>query len=236
MLTLLVFACGTDKDKKAEELIRKSMETHGGKDAWEALQAFSMEKETWLFLEDGSLESHSIQRQEFRLRPYFEAKMSWEKDSISHKVHFDGLKTRYWMGENEIQNEGFLQSKKRDLDGAYYVMPKPFDLLEGGKILAYQGSQKLPDGRAAEVVQVIDGDPEDPATDIWWYYFDGNTGEILAYKAKTPGHYALVYNKSWDKSTGVFFPSERETYRVDSLGNPLYLRAKYAYRNYQAIK
>jgi hypothetical protein len=232
-LLLFVLSCSSDKDKEAISLIEKSVVVHGGQIAWDKLQAFSMEKESWLYFEDGQIESHSLQQNEFRLRPYFEARMSWEKDSILHKVIFDGISTKYLMGENEIQNQGFLLSKKKDIDAAYYVMTKPFDLLDAGKNLTYLGLSQLPDGRDVETVQVIDGDPDDPNTDIWWYYFDPETFRIVAYKAKTSDHFSMVYNLEWNETTGILFPAKRESYRVDSLGNHLYLRAEYSYRNYK---
>ncbi|WP_373522059.1 hypothetical protein [Aquiflexum sp.] len=226
-------SCSTGRDKEAVSLIEKSIEAHGGQLAWDRLQVFSMEKESWLYYEDGQIETQSLQQNEFRLKPYFEARMSWEKDSIIHKVIFDGIRTQYLMGENEILNEGFLRSKKKDIDAAYYVITKPFDLLDEGKNLKYMGLTKLPDGREVETVQVIDGDPDNPQTDIWWYYFDPESYRIVAYKAKTSDHFSLVYNVEWDDATGILFPSKRESYRVDSLGNLLYLRAEYTYRNYR---
>lgn len=230
---LIHMGCSSGRDKEAISLIEKSIEAHGGLKTWNDLQFFSMEKESWLYAEDGQIESYSSQQVEFRLKPYFEAKMSWEKDSIMHKVIFDGFKTQYFMGENSIQNEGFLISKKRDIDAAYYVMTKPFDLLDDGKHLSYLGLAQLPNGAKVETVQVVDGDPDDPKTDIWWYFFDPSTFRIVAYKAKTSGHFSLVYNLEWDNSKGIFFPAKRESYRVDSLGNHMYLRAEYAYRNYK---
>ena len=231
-IPIFLLSCSTG-DKEAISLIEKSIEAHGGHIAWDKLQTFSMEKESWLYFEDGQIETYSLQQNEFRLKPYFEAKMSWEKDSITHKVIFDGIRTQYLMGENEIQNQGFLLSKKKDIDAAYYVMKKPFDLLYEGKNLDYRGLSQLPDGSDVETVQVIDGDPDDPKTDIWWYYFDPETFRIVAYKAKNSDHFSLMYNVEWDDSTGILFPAKRESYRVDSLGNHLYLRATYSYRNYK---
>lgn len=232
-LPIFLLSCSSGRDKEAVSLIEKSIEAHGGQLAWDRLQVFSMEKESWLYFEDGQIESHSLQQNEFRLRPYFEAKMSWEKDSITHKVIFDGIRTQYLMGENEILNEGFLRSKKKDIDAAYYVMTKPFDLLDEGKNLTYIGLSKLSDGRSVETVKVVDGDPDNPQTDIWWYFFDPETFRLISYKTKTSDHFSLVYNVEWDNSTGILFPAKRESYRVDSLGNHLYLRAEYAYRNYK---
>lgn len=232
-LILIHFSCTDSRDKKAVSLIRKSIEAHGGQNSWESIQSFSMQKESRLFFENGEIESSSLQEIEFRLRPFFEARMTWEKDSIIHQLVFDGIKTRYWMGENEIQNEGFLRSKKKDIDATYYVMTKPFDLLDESKTLTYIGLSKLPDEREYETVKVVDGDPENPQLDIWWYYFDPETFRIVAYKTKTTDHFSLVYNVEWDDATGIFFPAKRESYRVDSLGNHLYLRAAYSYRNYK---
>jgi hypothetical protein len=222
----------SNRDKHAVSIIEKSIEAHGGKEAWEKAQTISMVRDLWLFDEDGNVESHARQENEFRLKPYFEAKMSWEKDSIQHRVIFDGLKTQYWMGGNEIQNEGFLQSKKRDIDAAFYVLTKPFDLLGESKNLTYEGRSELSGGISVETVKVVDGDPEDPNVDIWWYYFDPQSFEILAYKVKTTDHYSLVYNQGWDKSTGIVLPAKRESFRVDALGNHLYRRALYAYGMY----
>jgi hypothetical protein len=228
----LLNSCNT-RDRQAVDLIQKSIEAHGGQEAWNRVQSISMTRDLWLFDENGAVESNFRQENEFRLKPYFEAKMAWEKDSIAHRVHFDGIKTQYWMGANEILNEGFLESKKRDIDAAFYVLTKPFDLLDEGKNLTYEGKTELEGGVMVESVKVVDGNPEDPDTDIWWYYFDPKSFEILAYKVKTSDHYSMVYNQGWDNSSGILLPAKRESYRVDSLGNRLYLRALYAYSDYK---
>ncbi len=231
-IILGLISCSKE-DRKAKELINRSIKAHGGQATWNELQGFAMEKETWLYFEDGETEAHSVQYNSFRNTPYFEAVISWETDGMLHRLSFNGGKTQYVMGENEIQNQGFLQNKKRDIDAAYYVLNKPFDLLEGGKNLVYQGETTLPEGQQVEVIQVIDGNPQDPLQDIWWYYFDAETAVLVGYKVKTSDHFSLVYNRAWDESLGIRFPSKRESYRVDSASNVLYLRAAYEYRNFE---
>lgn len=228
---LLVF-CTSCVENRAVSIIKKSIAAHGGEEAWNNLESFSLEKETWLYFGNGEIENHTVQDIEFRQKPFFESKMSWVKDSIFHKIVFDGARTKYWMGENQILNEGFLANKKKDIDAAYYVLTKPFDLLDKSKNLKYQGITKLSDGREVETVQVIDGDPKDPKVDIWWYFFDKESFEIIAYKVKTENHFSMVYNLDLDDSSGILFPIRRESYRVDSLGNHLYLRAKYHFKNF----
>lgn len=228
---LLVF-CTSCVENRAVSIIKKSIAAHGGEESWNNLESFSLEKETWLYLENGEIENQTVQDIEFRQKPFFEAKMSWVKDSITHKIVFNGTKTKYWMGENQILNEDFLANKKKDIDAAYYVLTKPFDLLDKSKNIKYQGITKLSDGREVETVQVIDGDPKDPKVDIWWYFFDKESFEIIAYKVKTENHFSMVYNLDLDDSSGILFPIRRESYRVDSLGNHLYLRAKYHFKNF----
>ncbi|PSL02328.1 hypothetical protein [Cecembia rubra] len=229
------YSC-SNQDRKSVEIINKSIAFHGGTENWENIQSISMVRDIWMFEENGDAESYVRQENEFRLKPYFEAKMSWEKDSIQHRVIFDGIKTQYWMGSNEIQNQGFLQAKKREMDAAFYVMTKPFDLLDDKKYLSYEGKSELSGGVVVESIKVIDGDPKDPNTDIWWYFFDPNTFELVAYKVKTSDHFSLVYNLGWDKSSGVLLPARRESYRVDSLGNHLYKRASYGYGLYKVYR
>ncbi|MCH6236801.1 hypothetical protein [Cognataquiflexum rubidum] len=228
----MVTNCNLSSERKALAIIKKSILAHGSVDLWNSIESFTLQKETWLYLENGEVENHIIQEIEFRQKPFFEAKMSWVKDSIIHRIVFDGTRTKYLMGENEIKNEGFLANKKKDIDAAYYVLTKPFNLLEQGKNLEYQGITKLADGRVVETVQVIDGDPENPTVDIWWYFFDTQSFQIVGYRVKTSDHFSMVYNQEWDNSTGILFPKIRESYRVDSLGNHLYLRAKYQFKNF----
>lgn len=228
LIGLCFYSC-SQQDKKAVALIQKSMVAHGGSEVWNNIQSISMERHVWLFEESGDTVSFVRQENEFRLRPYFEARMNWEKEGLEHKVIFDGSITRYFMGANEIQNEGFLASQKREIDAAFYVLSKPFDLLDKGKKLSYAGKENLPEGKEAEVVKIIDGDPNDPKIDIWWYYFDPMTYEILGYKVQTKDHISMVRNTEWDRSTGILFPSKRTSFRVDEEGNLLFKKASYTY-------
>jgi hypothetical protein len=233
LLFLTILSCSRGTEERAVEILEKSIAAHGGNEKWESLTDFSFQKNSWLYDEAGTLESQTQVDHIYRYKPYFEGVMSWEKDSIRHEFKFDGLKSSYRMGSNEIQNPGFLQSRKLDFEGTHYVLVKPFDLLKSAKKLDYLGKTKLHNEVEVEVVQVVDGDPEDPATDVWWYFFDPNTFQLVAYRVKTSGHYAQVYNKELAQQSGLLFPAKRESYRVDSAGNHLYLRAAYTYDNFK---
>lgn len=215
------------------EIIEKSIAAHGGAQRWDALSGFSFEKSSSLYDETGALESQSKVDHTYRYKPFFEGVMSWEKDSIKHEFKFDGLKSSYKMGANEIQNPGFLQSRKLDFEGTHYVLVKPFDLLKSAKKLEYLGRTRLANELEVENIMVVDGDPEDAATDVWWYFFDVQSYQLVGYRVKTSGHFAQVYNKELDLQDGLLLPSKRESYRVDSAGNHLYLRAAYSFDKFE---
>jgi hypothetical protein len=232
LICFSLFSCKPDSERKAINLISKSIEAHGGSEQWENVESLTFLKETKLYEVDSSLESELFQEIEIRFQPHWEIRMSWEKDGIRHKALFDGKRTRYWLGENEIQNVDFLNSKKRDLDAAAYVMTKPFDLLQGQKQLEYLGLKRLPDGKEYESVQVIDGLPETGNVDVWVYYFDPGDYRLMAYSVKTSDHTSLVFNQGLEYFDGLLLPQRRVSYRLLENGKTDYLRAEYGYSTY----
>jgi hypothetical protein len=232
LICFALISCKPSSERKAINLISKSIEAHGGSARWENVESLTFAKETRLYQADSSLENELFQEIEIRFQPNWEIRMSWEKDSIRHKALFDGKRTRYWLGENEIQNEDFLKSKKRDLDAAAYVMTKPFDLLEGEKRLTYLGLKSLPDGKDYESVQVIDGLPDKANVDVWEYYFDPGDHRLMAYSVRMADHTSLVVNADFDFSSGIPFPQSRTSYRLKENGQIEYLRAEYSYSDF----
>lgn len=233
LICVALLSCKPNTERMAINLISKSMEAHGGWEAWENAESLIFLKDTKLYYADSSLENHIVQEIEIRFKPHWEIRMSWEKDSIPHKALFDGKRTRYWLGESEIQNQDFLKSKRRDLDAAAYVMTKPFDLLAGEKHLEYLGLKLLPDGKEYESVQVIDGLPATANLDVWVYYFDPSDSRLMAYSVKTFDHTSLVVNEELDFFDGFLLPRGRKSYRLNEDGKIEYLRAEYEFSNYR---
>lgn len=222
-------ACGTSPTKQAELLLEKSIQAHGGQEAWGQVEKISFRKWTQLLNEDGSIESETDQLQEFRLSPRFEAKISWESDSLLHISSFDGQKMSYMIGDNEVKSPDFLASKRQDVDAAFYVLAQPWKLLEdSGAKLSYQGKKKLTDQREVEVIEVDYG----PEEDTWWYYFDPNTSLMIGNEVQLNDHRSLIFNTEEDRSTPFILHGTRESFRVNEKGEKLYMRALYRYSDY----
>ncbi|MFC3415092.1 hypothetical protein [Algoriphagus hitonicola] len=225
------FSCHPAEERKAISLVEKSIAAHGGQSEWDVLEAIHFSKKTSLFAEDGSLEEELDQQIEFQLKPQYSGKMSWIKDSIAHVLEFDGKKIRYKMAGNQIQNSDFLASKKKELDAALYVVGMPWKLLEDQSAkLIYKGIRDTALGEV-EVIEVDYG----PGADRWWYYFDAESHLMVGNEVQLEDHRSVIENLDFNQVDDFVFYGERKSYRVDSLGQKLYLRAAYQYGDYKLI-
>ena len=226
---VLHFSCSPSPEEQAQALLKKSMEAHGSTYKLSEISSLKFRKWTRLLNEDGSVESELDQWHEFRFKPFFEGKITWTKDSISHVSTWDGTQMRYLMGENEVKNEGFLASKKKDFDAALYTVSQPWKLLDEGAKLLYEGQKTLENGKLVEVIRVDYG----PDSDAWWYYFDPETSEMVGNEIQLKDHRSLVYNLSFEEVGGLKLHGKRESYRVNEQGEKLFLRAEYLYSEYK---
>lgn len=221
-------SCKPNPEKQALQLLEKSIEAHGGEEVWENLSQLKFRKWTRLLDDKGMAESELDQWHEFRFKPYFEGKITWEKDSIRHVVSWDGAKFRYFMGENEVLNEGFLAARKKDFDAAFYTVAQPWKLLDKGGMLFYEGKKTLENGKEVESIRVDYG----PDSDTWWYFFDPVTFLMIGNQVQLKDHRSLVYDLSEEEVNGLKLHGKRESWRINDQGERLFLRAEYLYSEY----
>jgi len=233
VLILALFgSCKPSPEKQAKALLEKSITAHGGSEAWNGINSLKFRKWTRLLNEDGSVESELDQWHEFRFQPYFEGKITWTKDSITHVSIWDGSRMSYFMGENEVKNESFLATKKKDFDAAFYAVAQPWKLLDEGTKLSYEGQKTVENGDLVKVIRVEYG----PDADVWWYYFDPVSFEMIGNEVQLKDHRSLVYSLSFESVEGFKLHGKRESMRVNEKGEKLFLRAEYLYSDYQILK
>lgn len=228
-LIILISSCSQNPENQAKEILHKSMKSHGGEGKWRDLKSLKFKKWTKLLTDSGTVESELAQEFEFRFEPYFEGKISWVKDSTTHVSIWNGSAMSYFMGGNEIQNLGFLESKKSDFDAAFYAVAQPWKLLDQGATLVYSGQKILENGLLADVVRVDYG----PETDVWWYYFDPISFLLIGNEVQLKDHRSLIYTTTYEQAGGLVLHGERVSHRVDQNGNRLYLRAAYRYTDFE---
>ena len=228
----LQIACTKSPEQQAQNLLEKSIKAHGGQEAWENISQLKFRKWSKLLDENGNVESELDQWHEFRFKPFFEGKITWEKDSLKHEIHWDGAKIRYRMGENEVQNESFLAAKKKDFDAAFYTVAQPWKLMDKGGKLIYEGKRTLENGTEVESIRVDYGSD----SDTWWYFFDPETFLMVGNEVQLKDHRSLVYDLSGEEVNGLNLHGTRESWRVNEKGERLFLRAAYRYSQYQIEK
>ncbi|MBN3519956.1 hypothetical protein JYB62_08065 [Algoriphagus lutimaris] len=226
----LLGSCTKSPEQKAKSILEKAIQAHGGQEAWDQLETLKFRKWTRLLLEDGSVESETDQLIELRMKPYLEGSISWVSDSIEHISSFNGSTMSYTMGGNSVKNQGFLQSKKKDFDAAYYVIAQPWKLLEDeGASLFYEGQKELASGQLAEIIRVNYG----PENDVWWYYFDPVSYQMLGNEVQLKDHRSLVENDTMEQAGPFLLYGKRTSYRVNEQGEKLYVRAEYQYSDFE---
>jgi hypothetical protein len=220
-------------DEKAREIIRASIEHAGGMERWEQMQQLRYTKDFSLLLESGEVEKSYEQVHDYQYNPMVIDIQSQENGQLIHTLLQEGVYSRTIDGESADLSQDVLA---KAVNTSTYVVGMPFKLLDPGVDITYEGGTQMEDGRMVDVIRVsYDADQHDnhSTTDVWKYYFDKEDRKIVANWVKTSDHFSLVENVSFVRAGGILFNKERKSYRVDSLGQRLWLRAEYVYDNYE---
>lgn len=220
--------CQSPADQ-ARQLVERSVEVHGGLEAYQNLDLISWDKTTWLYEEDGTLESQNLQRQSYRGGDQPTTIIRWRKDSTFYEIESSQRITRYRMGDVILSEGEEVEQAENQARSATYVFFQPFKLLDQGTNLSYEGSLTLGDSLDVEVVRVsYEGDDEN--SDVWRYYFDrGN--RLVANSVEHQGRISLIVDLEYqqDPVSGLLLNKKRKSYFVDSTLQIKYLRAEYLY-------
>lgn len=228
-IIILSFSCVPKEKSEAKLFLSDSIEAHGGQDNWDNLEQVSFRKWTKLLLEDGGVEKETDQQIVFRFNPSLSGSISWTQDSVVHILSMKDDQISYSIGGNEISNRDFLESKRSDFEAAFYAFAQPWNLMnEEGSEWSSEGIRETPLGQA-KTLRVNYG----PDGDIWWYYLDIETNLILGTEIQLKDHRSLVENIGFNEVGPFRFYKIRKSYRVDSSGKKLYLRADYLYDNFE---
>ncbi|WP_373397599.1 hypothetical protein V8V91_24095 [Algoriphagus halophilus] len=84
-------------------------------------------------------------------------------------------------------------------------------------------------GQLAEVVRVDYG----PEEDVWWYYFDPVSYQMLGNEVQLKDHRSLVENDTMEQAGPFLLYGKRTSYRINEKGEKLYVRAEYQYSDFE---
>ena len=223
------------KGEKLKEVLQKSMDAAGGLDNWQQLNSLKFKKDYRLLKESGEIENAALQTHHYTFSPEREIRISWQ-DTTNQQHQILSLNNSVSKVVNGQKDESAKQqSLINTVLSSTFVISIPFNLLDPGVELSYEGTDDF-DGKQAHVVKAVynpDTHDSHSTPDTWWHYFDTNNYKQLGYMVFHVDHFSLVKNLS-DTKVGPFtFVHKRDSYRADSLRNILYLRADYEYTDYE---
>ncbi|MEL6274337.1 MAG: hypothetical protein AAFU03_04390 [Bacteroidota bacterium] len=220
------------EDVKARELIRNAIEYAGGLEAWNGRRSMSYKKQFQLFDASGKVEKSFDQIHRYQLAPFDIKIVSIENgDTIITRQ----VKHKYSRTRNGVKMAANDEALAKAINTSRYVIGIPFKLLDPGVDIEYLGPDTLYNGRATEVIEVsynANTHNNHSTSDTWRYYFAVDEPVIVANWVDAGDHFSLIENLSFERVRGILVHQNRKSYRVDSTGQLLYLRAAYQYSDY----
>ncbi len=224
-LFCLLATLSCDKALDADTIIDKSIDAHGGWDAYSKLHMVRYDKKYDLFKEDGSLERSFDQKHLTHVNPVYKNEIIRTDGT---KLSFDGSQILKSKGDSMIQttagDTGLIYS-------SFYVLAQPFKLKDPGAELTYEGRDTLFYGKEVLVVK-IEYKEEGKENHPWWYYFDPSDYKLVGNMVDHNGSYSLITNDEYVEHKGIIWNKTRTGYRTTPEGEILFKRSDYVYEYY----
>lgn len=222
-------------DKKVVQTLKKSFTTQGGLTAWENIEELHYEKHTKLLYESGEIELETHQKHDYFYgkNPSINISSKTKAGQDQKIVSVDGNAVKYIDGK--LDNSTNTKALNTSVTTALFVIGVPFKMMDKGVILSHEGTDKLEDGTAVEVIKAVYNPTENSnhnKPDTWWYYFDSQDFRMVGYLIQHDGRYSYVRNLDYTKVDGFLFPTKRGSYRVNDQREILFTRAEYDYTNW----
>ncbi len=225
LLLVLLTLIGCDRNTP-QSILDKSIEYHGGKQAWQDQTSISYRKKTQLLKADGSLEKETVFNYTHQWKPEFATLRTQVEQGKVKQVKLTGIASKDSLPFTSQQE---YMSAKKDLDAALFVVWQPFTLASQVDQLEYLGEETLEDDTPVFVLKNQYYKADGSKDNAWWFYFNAENGRLEANMVKHGDTYSYIRNNSYEQKTGFSLNKTRTSYRVDSLRNIQFVRARYWY-------
>lgn len=211
-------------DEAAWVIIDRSIENAGGIENWRKRKNISFDKTSTTLDSVGKVTRELHQHFDYMMHPEFRARVQWHEKDTSFTIIHNGQQAVKLIN-------GQTSEEQRDIDhawnssyGSHYVMGMPFKLADPGVVPYYEGTTMLYDSVPADVIRVTYKPGAGSAAEYhtWYYYFEPETGKLLANALKDKkGYTGFTQYASFSKANGLTLPAERYGYIVDAGGKPV---------------
>lgn len=220
------------EDEKARNILEAAVDYAGGLEAWRKISRLRYDKTFSLFSASGEVEKTFEQIHDYTVSPKVIDIQSVENGTLIHTRLVDTVYTQTADGEPTEKTQTAIE---KGINTSTYVIGLPYKLLDAGAEVIYAGEKTMDTGQVVDVLEVRYNPTQHAnhsSADTWYFYFDQENRNMVANFIVSPDHFSLVENTSFQRVGGTLFYKDRKSYRVDSLGNKLYLRATYTYENF----
>ncbi len=231
LLLLTLIGCDPPKSTdaiSAEQIIKRSIERHGGQFAWNNLESIAYQKTTILFDSSGIETSRITQHHRFKLKPELSGTIKWAEKTDSITITYqEGKATRY---VNQVEDTTSGETSKNVVMASLYVLFQPFKLMDEGTQLEYVAMDTL-DGIPVHTIRPVYAGAQ-PGDDEWLFYVNATSDVLIANRVNHQGRLSHIRNLEFDSTSKFVLHKHRKSYFVDSLMREKRLVAAYYYAGY----
>jgi hypothetical protein len=211
------------------DIIKSSVEAHGGLASWKQLKTLSFTKKTVLYNEDGSIKKTTTQEQAFSFDKSSSGTIDAMIDTTAYRLEKGNLLVKLGDRYYSLENSE-LERKKKLVNSALYVVSQPFQLMESDATFERKPDTLIGDKKVFSVRVKYPGESAD--SDQWTYYFDQDSYKVVGCKVKHNNRVSVIENTSYDTKTNFVFNATRKSTIMNG-DKPKFVIAQYEYSNYK---
>lgn len=215
-------------DNKAGETVRKAIDFVGGWAAWENKNTFSFYKVIEQIDSTGQVKKTLRQLHQYQLRPHFKARLSWEENEDQFVIINNGKQAKKYKNGKELTDDKSKNQAWNASFGSNYVVSMPFKLTDPGVHLSYDGIDTF----SNKVVHAIKVEYEKGAgtsggMHTWWYYFDENNQDLVAFYLDYGNGQSLTTYEKFETVDGIRIHNYRNSYDSNEAQEMVLLKTIY---------
>ncbi len=220
-------------DSEAGDIVKKVIDFAGGWEQWKQKKTLSYIKNVAYYDSMGNKVREFSQLHQYRLRPNFRARISWEEEGTKYEMIYNGQKARKLKGGEVLTGEDDTNSAWNSSFGSHYVMCMPFKLTDPGTILSYEGLDTLANNRVVHSIKAMyeKGAGSAGGMHTWWYYFDKDTFMPVANYLDYGDGFSYTQYESFKEVDGLNVSKKRNGFSTNKERDLLYLSTEYTNEN-----
>ena len=217
-------------DNQAGEVVKKAMKYAGGWDQWATKKTFSFYKNITSYDSTGQAIKTVRQLHQYRLKPGFGARMTWELDGKKYTIINNGQQAWKYENGRELTDDQSKNEAWNSSFGSNYVVSMPYKLTDPGVILTYDGLDTLENEKVVHALKVSyeKGAGSSGGYHTWWYYFDRDTYDLAANYLNHGKGYSYTEYKTFTDVNGLRIHEKRHSHASDENKKMGILKTVYA--------